>query len=168
MKPSESRIRVVLTDGERTADFAWLRHAGRQVVCGIPEDEGWHMTYPEDGRFHITLKKGPGHRRAFVPQAPVPLDGFSGQQVLLALGIGSVDLTDAALRPFERKPQDAVAFLDLRAFGDALVWTELGLIEVGKTDQLHFDFEVQQVLLVRSIAPWVYVAAGIRDQALTR
>jgi hypothetical protein len=71
-------VRVVITDGERTADFAWLRHAGRQVVCGVPEDRRWHVTHPEDGRTHSTTKKGAGNRRAFLRESPVPLDGFMG------------------------------------------------------------------------------------------
>jgi len=161
-------VRIVLTDGERAADFAWLRHAGRQVACGVPEDASWHMTYPEDGRLHMTVKQHSGGRRVFVRKAPVPLAGFTGHRALLALGIGSTALAEGDLKPFKHTPQDAVAFLDLRAFGDAMVWTELGIVEPGQTHQLRFDFTVQQVLLVTSVSPWVYVAAGVNEGEILR
>jgi hypothetical protein len=148
-----------LTDGERTADFAWLRHAGRQVACGIPDDARWHMTYPADGKAHYTVREGAGHSRRFLPKSPLPLVSFRGRHTLLALGLASTTLED--LRPFERRAQDAVAFLDLRSFPDeGVVWIELGLVEAQKADQLQFDFEVQQLLLVTSVTPWVYIAAG--------
>jgi len=105
VRPHERRVRVVLTDGERTADFAYLRHAGREVVCGVPDDAGWHMTYPANGRAHYTVRQGSGHTRRFLRERPVPLESFTGQRTLLALSIASTALVYAGLRPFERHAQ---------------------------------------------------------------
>jgi len=105
VRPHERRVRVVLTDGERTADFAYLRHAGREVVCGVPDDAGWHMTYPANGRAHYTVRQGSGHTRRFLRERPVPLESFTGQRTLLALSIASTALVYAGLRPFERQAQ---------------------------------------------------------------
>jgi len=105
VRPHERRVRVVLTDGERMADFAYLRHAGREVVCGVPDDAGWHMTYPANGRAHYTVRQGSGHTRRFLRERPVPLKSFTGQRTLLALSIASTALVYAGLRPFERQAQ---------------------------------------------------------------
>lgn len=163
------KVRVLLTDGERTADFAWLRHvAGKHVVCGIPENvDRWHITYPADARVHYTLREGARKSHRFLRLAPVPLRDFRGQCELLALGFASSTLEDAGLHPFRRSAQDAVAFLDLRAFPEGMVWTSLGLIEAGQVDSLTFDFDVEQLLLVRNVVPWVVIAAGIREGVIT-
>lgn len=168
MTLAERRLRVVLTDGERMADFAWLRHAGRQVVCGVPDKVGWHITYPADGRMHMTIGHDARRTRSFVPETAVPLDTFTGQRALLTLGMPLIELAVARLRTFKHRTQDAVAFLDLRAFRDeVMLWIELGLVEVGKTDQLQFDFGAEQVLIVRNAVPWVYIAAGSKEGVIT-
>ncbi len=161
-------VRVVVTDAEHTADFAWLRHAGRQVACGVPEDSRWHVTYPADGRAHITTTRGGESRRGYLRESPVSLDGFTGHRTMLALGLGSDSLVDTGLREFERKTQDAVVFLDLRAFDAEVMWVELGLVEPYKADTLSFDFEVRQLVLVVTTSPWVYIAAGIQRDAVRR
>jgi len=86
---------------------------------------------------------------------------------MLALGIASDTLADVNLQPFNYKTQDAVAFLDLRAFDAKILWVELGLIEPQKADALSFDFEVRQLLLVTNTSPWVYIATGVQE-AITR
>jgi|SRR5947208_12791742 len=145
MGRKERRVRVVLTDGKRAADYIWLRH-------------------PADGRAHYTVRRGSSNMRKFIPENPVPLHSFKGHRRMFSAGLATTSLLDFQLHPFERQEQDAIAFLDLRAFPeDAFVWTELGLVEVGKTDQLQFDFDLQQLLLVTSVRPWVYVAVGVRE-----
>ncbi len=87
---------------------------------------------------------------------------------MLTLGIPSGSLGND-LNPVARQPQDAVAFLDLRAFEDEeTVWTELGLVQPGKADELRFDFDVRQLLLVTSVNPWIYIAAGAKKGVITR
>jgi len=168
MNLREWNVRVVVTEGERSAAFAWLRHASHHVVCGIPDEgAGWHVRYPKDGRAHITTKDGAGNRRAFFRESPVPLDGFVGHRTMLALGIASDTLADMNLQPFKYKTQDVVAFLDLRAFDAKMLWVEFGLLEAHKADALSFDFEVRQLLLEMSTSPWVYIAAGVQE-AITR
>jgi hypothetical protein len=163
------RVRVVLTDGQRTVDFAWLRHAGKQVVCGAPNDPE-HVTYPRDGRVHITTEEGSKkRRRGFFTLPPVPLQGFHGQHGLLTLGLAEPILQSFDLVPFRHQAQDTIAFLDLRAFRpDAAVMVDLGLVEAGHADQLNFAFKVQQILLVTSVTPWVYLAAGTEAGIITR
>jgi hypothetical protein len=129
------------------------------------------MSLPADGNAHYTVKARAGHIRRYLFETPVRLDSLKGHRALLALGINSATLADADLRSFERNSQDAVAFLDLRAFPDVgVIWTELGVVEAWKTDQLQFnlDFEVSQLLLVTGVRPWVYFAAGVRREAITR
>ena len=164
-----SKVRVLLTDGQRTVDYAWLRHVeGKQIACGVPDHrDKWHLTYPADGKAHYTLRGGGRKRRRFLTLQPVPLRAFRGQRELLTLGFAPSTLEDSGLLPFRPQPQDALAFLDLRAFSDGMVWTSLGIVEPGQIDRLTFDSDVRQLLIVRNVVPWIYIAAGIKEGPLT-
>lgn len=158
------RVRIALTDGVRTADYAWLRYSRKQVVCGVPENPNWHLTYPADGRAHYTIRKRSRHVRRYLPTQSIPLITFSGQRELLQVQLASPAALGDDFIAFEHQPQDVVAYLDLRAFPKGrIAWTALGLIEPGKADQLQFSFEVYQLLLVTRPRPWLYIAAGAEE-----
>ncbi len=155
------RVRILLTDGARVADFAWLRYSLKQVACGVPEGrDSWHVTYPANGKVRYSLRRALRQHHVPWPVKPIPLGTFSGQRELLQLR-SPLELGND-LTIFRWQPQDVIAFLDLRAFPkDRMICTSLGLIEAGKADQLQFDFSVHQVLLVTRVTPWIYIASGV-------
>jgi hypothetical protein len=155
------RLRIVLTGGTRNEDLCWLKHSGSQVICGAVGD-GWHLRYPSDGRLHYTLEQkqeGP-KRRVFWRQPGIPLIAFTGMCELLSMEVSPQRL-DEGSREFKGARQDALMFIDVRAFPvDRMIKLSIGLVEPGTLDQLNLTFEPAQLLVARYFTPWVYVAVG--------
>jgi hypothetical protein len=152
------RVRVVLTDGNNTEDLYWVRHNGHEVVSGTP-DEPVHLTYPKDGRVHLTGFPG-RESRLFGTGPPIPLSAVTGHLALMTLTIKP----PFRLRiPFERGREDAIVLVDVRTLPhDRLLWISIGLVEPGAVDRIEYehDVEIRQLVVARIVTPWVYVAVG--------
>lgn len=158
----DMKLRIVLTDGMRSEDLCFLKHSGSSVIAGLVGD-GWHVHYPPDGRVHYTVEEKSNERRkhrVFWPQPGIPLTTFRGMRQLLSMTLSPQRLDDG-VRDFKGARQDALVFVDVRAFpADRMIKLAIGLVEPGTIDRLNLAFEPVQLIVERHFTPWVYVAVG--------
>lgn len=147
---------MVLTDGARECDVAWLQHTGADVYCGPVASPG-KITYHASGIRSSTLSgKRNVHDRHF------PLSRLRGSTQLLAFGF---DLPGGVFgRDYARRQADAVAYLDTRAMPTGrTINVIVGLVEphnLGALPPRLPSVTVQQLLVVTSVKPWVYIVVA--------
>ena len=154
------RVRVLVTNGSKTADLFWVEHTGRDVYCGmvgLPD----HYAYHETGARHI--KQAGGYQ---ILERHVPLAELRGIFQLTTLAFSST-LLDAGnyLRDYFGASVDAVVYLDTRSMsGDApFLNVMVGLLEIGPPELLPIgvpDWVTRQIVLVTDVRPWVWIAVG--------
>ncbi|UCC31557.1 MAG: hypothetical protein JSU86_04615 [Phycisphaerales bacterium] len=154
------RVRILLTDGQTTVDYAWLEHTGADVYCGLV---GWvkKFSYHESGQAHWS--DASGEKDTITKRAP--LKEVSGSVGIVTMGVMPDLVKIGYPRVYTGKKADASLFLDVRAIpDDRYTSILLGLIEPGRFDAIPILFEpwfqAKQVVLVTSVEPWVSAVVG--------
>ena len=148
------RLRVLLTNGNRTVDLIWLKHNGTDVYYG---GVGWNdkTSYHASGKRHTKTTSG-DKREIFQHH---PLNNFKGQLQLCAFCFSKDIVESADVTEYTGRKGDSVIYLDARTMPDQ-VNISLGLVEVGNYNSIlpvHEIVDLHLVYLVTNTVPWIYV-----------
>lgn len=148
------RLRILLTDGQRTVDLFWLIHNGTDIYYGAVGDN-WKDSYHASGKRHMKSLNG-GYGKI---ESHHPLEDLIEQMQLITFAFSTNIVRSSNAAEFSGKKADVFTFLDSRTL-PAQVNVAVGLLEPGNYSAMlpvHLVSDLKQVVFITSTRPWIYV-----------
>lgn len=162
------QAKILLTDGARTVQLAWLKHTGSDVYLGLSK-LAWKRSYHASGKLHTTTGKGRSDEAIVQPLAD--LKGYHHLTTIAVGGSGWLTPVDSRYN-FTGRKADVLLSVDLRSFPSGKqVNLFVGLLEPGNVAAILPlslsrlspgvpGTKVHQVMIATSISPWVVLAVA--------
>ena len=162
---AKKRVKILLTDGERTVNLAWVEHNGDNLYLGpalafqqggLPLDH--HFSYHSTGRRTVPTNS--------IVAALPPIRKITGHVAVLTMWIQPDLINREYVKPFKGKMSQDDFLIDARSIPQSGANILIGLLEPGKDEELprHSDFEIRQKMIVRSVSPCLAISLACRKE----
>lgn len=147
----EMRLRVLLTNGKKTADLYWMMHNGTDLYYGLAGSD-WKDSYHASGVRHSKSKQGEFEKRPHSSR----LDSIDRVMCLESIGCSPKYLETDFLPQYTGKKANAVLYIDTRTLPQQIS-IAVCLVPPGQLNLAMLPIlpGLMQILTVTNTNPWV-------------